>query len=144
MRMLLVALLSVFVAAGAGAVEPDEMLDDPALEARAQALDRQLRCVVCRSQSIAESDAPLARDMRLVMRERIAAGDSDEAAVGYLVERYGDYVRLRPPLTGTTALLWFFPLLLLALGAAGAFAYVARMRRVADEDEDATEADETA
>jgi len=101
------------------AVEPSEMLADPALEARAEVLSKELRCVVCQNQSIDASNAPLARDMRLLVRERIAAGDSDAQAKAYLVERYGNFVLLKPPFQPNTLLLWFGPLLILAVASGG-------------------------
>lgn len=101
------------------AVEPNEMLADPALEARAEVLSKELRCVVCQNQSIDASNAPLARDMRLLVRERIAAGDSDAQAKAYLVERYGNFVLLKPPFQPNTLLLWFGPLLILAVASGG-------------------------
>lgn len=105
----------------AQAVDPDEMLDDPVLEARAQKLGAELRCVVCQSESIEISNAPLAHDMRLLVRERIKAGASDAEVKAFLVERYGDYVLMRPPLKPETYALWLAPALL--LGAGGVAAY---------------------
>ncbi|MEZ5818347.1 MAG: cytochrome c-type biogenesis protein [Hyphomicrobiaceae bacterium] len=99
------------------AVQPDEILADPRLEARARAISEGLRCLVCQNQSIDDSNAPLARDLRLLVRERLKAGDSDKQAVDYIVQRYGDFVLLRPPFNAGTVLLWIAPLLLLA-GAA--------------------------
>ncbi len=116
MRSLLL-LLTLLIAAPAAAVGPGERLDDPALEARARAISRELRCLVCQNQSIDDSDAPLARDLRRLVRERLAAGDSDEAAVAFIVERYGDYVRLRPPFRFDTLALWLGPAIVLAAGA---------------------------
>lgn len=111
-----------FAAAGAArAVTPDEMLKDAALEARAREISKELRCVVCQNQSIDDSNAPLAHDMRVLVRERIIAGDSDEDVKAYLVARYGDFVLLKPRMKGDTFLLWFGPLLLLG-AAAGGFA----------------------
>ncbi len=115
MRRLLLLLL---LAAPALAVQPDERLADPALEARARALSRELRCVVCQNESIDESNAPLARDIRLLLRERLTAGDSDAQATSFLVARYGDFVLLRPPVRGDTWLLWFGPFALLLAGIA--------------------------
>ena len=112
--LILAALLN---AAPALAVEPDEILADPALEHRARALSTELRCVVCQNQSIDDSEAPLARDLRLLLRERLSAGDSDEAAKAYLVARYGDFVLLKPPFNTTTLFLWLGPFLILAAGA---------------------------
>jgi len=129
MRRVVVALLAGLAAASAFAVQPDEMLPDPALEARAREISRDLRCLVCQNQSIDDSDAPLARDLRLLLRQRLTAGDSNEQARQFLVDRYGDYVLLKPPLKTTTLVLWFGPLLLLLGGAAAAFA-VYRQRRL--------------
>ncbi|MCX7375828.1 MAG: cytochrome c-type biogenesis protein CcmH [Alphaproteobacteria bacterium] len=121
-------LLALFLfAAPAWAVLPDERLADPALEARARALSKELRCVVCHNESIDDSNATLARDIRIVLRERLAAGDSDGQAKAYLVARYGDFVLLRPPVRADTYLLWFGPFALLALG--GAVAFAAQRRR---------------
>ncbi|OFX03858.1 MAG: cytochrome C biogenesis protein [Alphaproteobacteria bacterium RIFCSPHIGHO2_12_FULL_63_12] len=117
------------IAPRAVAVEPDEVLADPALEARARDISRQLRCVVCQSQSIDDSNAPLAKDMRLIVRERLVAGDSNEEVYAYLVERYGDYVLLNPPIQKNTIVLWAAPLVIfLGAGASAAF-YLANMRR---------------
>jgi cytochrome c-type biogenesis protein CcmH len=116
--------------ARAQAIEPHERLADPALEARARGLSAQLRCQVCQNQSIDDSNAPLAVDLRRLVRERITAGDSDAQVMDFLVRRYGDYVLLRPPLRFDTALLWFGPALLLAAGAIGLF--IARRRRAAE------------
>lgn len=107
------------------AVQPDEVMKDPALEARARALSSELRCLVCQNQSIDDSDAPLARDLRVLVRERIAAGESNEQVKSFLVERYGEFVLLKPPLSAGTLILWLAPFLLLI---AGVFA-VARARR---------------
>ncbi len=100
------------------AVEPDEVLADPALEARARDLSQHLRCVVCQNQSIDDSNAPLARDFRVLLRERLKAGDTDEAAVNFIVERYGNFVLLKPPMQLHTLLLWFGPGLVLLLALA--------------------------
>ncbi|MEK7265347.1 MAG: cytochrome c-type biogenesis protein [Pseudomonadota bacterium] len=113
----------------AAAVEPDEELSNPALEARARDISRQLRCVVCQSQSIDDSNAPLAKDMRILVRERLTAGDSDEEIYAYLVDRYGDYVLLNPPVQSNTIVLWAAPLLIFLVAGASAFFYLARMRR---------------
>jgi len=93
----------------------DTPLDDPLLEARARAIHKQLRCLVCQNQSIEDSNAGLARDLRILVRDRISAGDSDAAAIGYIVERYGDWVLLQPPVKGRTVLLWLGPMLFLLL-----------------------------
>ncbi len=114
--------------AAVGAVQPDEILPDPALEARARALSSQLRCVVCRNESIDESNAELARDMRLALRERLLAGDSDAEAIAFLVERYGEYILLRPRAEGVNLLLWVSPVVLAMLGIVGAGALFHRRR----------------
>ncbi|MCX7889138.1 MAG: cytochrome c-type biogenesis protein CcmH [Rhodobacteraceae bacterium] len=101
------------------AVNPDEVLADPALEARAREIGKGLRCVVCRNQSIDDSNAGIARDMRLILRERLVAGDTDAEAVAFMVERYGSFILLDPPVTPATWLLWGGPALLLMLAAAG-------------------------
>jgi cytochrome c-type biogenesis protein CcmH len=112
----------------AGAVQPDEVLDDPALEARARALSSGLRCLVCQNQSIDDSDAPLARDLRLLVRERLKAGDSDEEIIDFVVSRYGEFVLLKPRLLPRTWLLWFAtPLVLLA--AVGVIVFNYRRRK---------------
>ena len=129
MRILIAAIvLTVAGAATASAVEPDEMLDDPVLEARAREISKNLRCLVCQNQSIDDSDADLARDLRIIVRQRLVAGDSNDQATQYVVDRYGDYVLLRPPVMGTTYALWFGPAIIL-LAAAGGLAAVARRRR---------------
>jgi cytochrome c-type biogenesis protein CcmH len=112
------------------AIGPDEILPDPAMETRAREITKQLRCLVCQNQSIDDSNAPLARDLRLLVRERLKAGDSDTAVLAYVVARYGDFVLLRPPVKATTWLLWFGPLALL-LGAALFLFVRARRKNVA-------------
>ena len=125
--------LSILAAPGSlDAVEPDEILADPAMERRARDLGRELRCLVCQNQSIEDSNAPLARDLRVLLRQRIEAGDSDEAAVAWIVERYGDYVLLKPPLRRDTVLLWGAPLVALAVGALVVVLALRRSRRAAD------------
>ena len=123
-RALLIALFIVAFATPAAAVNPDEQLTDPALEARAHKLSRDLRCVVCQNQSIDDSDAALARDLRIILRERISAGDTDKQAVGFLVARYGSFVQLEPPMRLDTLALWFGPLGVLLAGAVGAAVYI--------------------
>ncbi|MGE0660396.1 MAG: cytochrome c-type biogenesis protein [Reyranellaceae bacterium] len=113
---LLLLLAIVLLPGTAAAVQPDEMLADPALEARARDISRDLRCLVCQNQSIDDSDAPLARDLRLLVRERLVAGDSDAQVYDFVVARYGDFVLLRPPVKPVTWLLWFGPALMLVLG----------------------------
>ena len=116
MHRLAIALLALWLSAPALAVQPDEILKDPALEARARALSKELRCMVCQNQSIDDSDAPLARDLRLLVRERIASGDSDSQVIDFLVARYGEFVLLKPRFTPHTLLLWLLPPLALAGG----------------------------
>jgi cytochrome c-type biogenesis protein CcmH len=130
MRALHACLLiaSLLSAAPAFAVQPDEMLADPTLEARARALSKGLRCMVCQNQSIDDSDAPLARDLRLLVRERLTAGDSDRQVIDFLVARYGEFVLLKPRLSPHTAVLWFGPPMVL-LGGAIALVLIARRRR---------------
>lgn len=108
------------------AVTPDEVLQDPKLEARARAISQNLRCLVCQNQSIDDSDAELAHDLRVLLRERLTAGDTDEQAIGFMVARYGNFVLLKPPLQGDTLLLWFGPALLLLLAALGFGRYLRR------------------
>jgi cytochrome c-type biogenesis protein CcmH len=124
----LLALLPILLAAPAYAVKPDEMLANPALEARARSISEGLRCMVCQNQSIDESDADLARDLRVLVRERLKAGDSDRQVVDYIVSRYGEFVLLKPRFELRTLLLWGAPVLLLVFG--GAFiVYATRSRR---------------
>ena len=125
MRALLMA-IALLAAAPAWAVEPDEMLADPALEARAREIGRDLRCLVCQNESIEDSNADLARDLRLLVRERLVAGDSDEEVIAYISARYGDFVLLDPPVKPKTWALWFGPGLLLIVAGAGVFLYLRR------------------
>ena len=115
---LLLALLMAIAPTAALAVNPDEMLADPALEARAKDISLGLRCLVCQNETIDESNAGLAHDIRVLLRERLVAGDTDQAAVQAIVDRYGEFVLLQPRLHGATMVLWFGPLaiLLIALG----------------------------
>jgi cytochrome c-type biogenesis protein CcmH len=131
MRAALVALALLLAPLGASAVQPDEVLPDPALEARARAITRELRCVVCRSESIDESNADIARDLRLLVRERIVAGDSDAEVLDFVVDRYGEYVLFRPPFTWGNAALWLAGPALLLLGGGLAFGFIRRRARTA-------------
>jgi cytochrome c-type biogenesis protein CcmH len=108
------------------AVQPDEVLSDTALEARARTLSKELRCMVCQNQSIDDSDAPLARDLRLLVRERLKDGDSDPQVIDFLVARYGEFVLLKPRLSWHTSLLWFGPPFLLVAGALALFVFARR------------------
>lgn len=123
-RLVPLAIAFALLAGPAGAVNPDEQLADPALEARAHKLSKELRCVVCQNQSIDDSDATLARDLRIILRERISAGDTDKQAMDFIVARYGSFVQLEPPMRLDTLALWFGPLAVLALGAVGAAVYM--------------------
>jgi cytochrome c-type biogenesis protein CcmH len=140
MRRLVLALL-LALGQPALAVQPDEMLPDPAQEARARAISAGLRCLVCRNESIDESNADLARDLRILVRQRITAGDSDEQVVQYLVDRYGEYVLLKPTTGGANLILWIAGPAMLALGLGGAFVYL-RRRRSAPEPEAAPLSDD--
>jgi cytochrome c-type biogenesis protein CcmH len=125
-----IVLCLIMIATAPGfAVQPDEVLSDPALEARARALSQELRCLVCQNQSIDDSDALLARDLRLLLRESLKNGDSDKQVLDFLVARYGEFVLLRPPLGWHTILLWVAPGLLLAAGAIVLFAAARRRSR---------------
>jgi cytochrome c-type biogenesis protein CcmH len=131
MRVLCAALIACLLAGPVLAVQPDEILEDPALEERARDLSKGLRCLVCRNESIDESNADLARDLRLLVRERLVAGDSDEEVIDFVVDRYGEYVLLRPRAKGSTWLLWAAgPLMLLVAGGVG-FAYLRGRERAA-------------
>ena len=123
MKRLILA-ISLLLVTPAWAVEPSEVLQDPALEERARDLSKGLRCLVCRNESIDESNADLARDLRILVRERLVAGDTDAQVIAFLVDRYGEYVLLKPQATGSTLLLWIAgpAMLLIALGVG--FVYV--------------------
>ena len=124
---LMAVLLSVF-SAPAAPVEPDEILADPGLENRARAISKQLRCLVCQNQSIDDSDAPLARDLRIVVRERLTAGASDEEIVRFVAERYGDFVLLSPPFKAATYALWLGPAAIFLIGGAAVALFLRRRR----------------
>jgi cytochrome c-type biogenesis protein CcmH len=129
-RAMLGAIAAVLMLAplSARAVQPDEILADPKLEARARDLSAELRCMVCQNQSIDDSNAELARDLRVLVRERLNAGDSDARIRAYLVERYGDFILLKPPLKAETAVLWGAPFAILVVGGAAIF-FSSRRRR---------------
>ena len=118
----------LFHAVPTHAVQPDEILPDAALEQRARELSRELRCMVCQNQSIDDSDAPLARDLRLLVRERLKAGDSNKQVLDFLTARYGDFVLLKPPLNMRTALLWSLPAGILVVGGVVLFIAIRRRR----------------
>ena len=132
MRLLFLALLLAFLLPlPAAAVKPDEMLADPALEARAREIGKGLRCLVCQNESIDESNAELARDLRLLVRERLTQGDSNDDVRDFVVQRYGDFVLLRPPVKPSTWILWYGPVGILLLGAAGVLFYLLGRRKAA-------------
>jgi cytochrome c-type biogenesis protein CcmH len=146
MRRLL-ASLCLLAAIGlwpAHAVLPDEVMADPAKEARARSLSRELRCMVCQNQSIDDSDAPLARDWRLLVRERIAAGDSDSQVIDFLVARYGEFVLLKPRFERQTLLLWLVPPLVLFGGGVALWMHTRRRARGAAEQSTSLSAEEEA
>ncbi|CAN7217421.1 cytochrome c-type biogenesis protein CcmH [Rhizobium rhizogenes] len=125
-RRLLLALALLLAAAPALAVNPDEVLPDPALEARARTISAELRCMVCQNQSIDDSNADLARDLRLLVRKRLADGDSDKQVLDYIVSRYGEFVLLKPRFTEKTLLLWGAPVTLFVFGGLALVVYARR------------------
>ncbi|MEM7506472.1 MAG: cytochrome c-type biogenesis protein [Pseudomonadota bacterium] len=125
MKRLLLVLL-ILTAGAAGAVQPDEILDDPVLEERAREISKEVRCLVCRNESIDDSNAGLARDLRLLVRERIVAGDSDAEVKDFLVARYGEFVLLRPPLNTGNLLLWLSGPLIFIAGLVGSIVFLGR------------------
>ena len=131
-RVLLALALLLSAATTAAAVQPDEMLKDPKLEARAREISRGLRCLVCQNQSIDDSNAPLARDLRLRVRDRLLKGDTNEQVMAYIHERYGDFVLLKPPLKPVTYLLWFGPPALLVVSILALFLRYRRRRLLAE------------
>ena len=134
-------LIFALIASPLFAVQPDEVLDDAALEARARQLSTGLRCLVCRNENIDASNAPLARDLRLLLRERLVAGDSDSEAVTFIVDRYGEYVLLQPRATGSTWMLWLAGPLMLLLAAAIALIYIRRRGQAAPEEDALSDAE---
>ncbi|MGQ0683910.1 cytochrome c-type biogenesis protein [Bradyrhizobium sp.] len=138
-RAAIIAAFAAALLAGspAQAVQPDEIMADPAKEARARELSKELRCMVCQNQSIDDSDAPLARDLRLLVRERISAGDSDSQVIDFLVARYGEFVLLKPRLNQNTVLLWLLPPLALMGGGIALWVYSNRRHRAGQLSEDA-------
>ena len=121
MRFLVLLLMTFMLVAPVGAVNPDEVLADPALELRAREISTKLRCLVCQNQSIDDSDAQLAKDLRVLVRERLTAGDDDNAVVDFIVDRYGEYVLLKPRFGGHTLLLWASPFAAFAFGLLALF-----------------------
>lgn len=137
-------ILSFLILAGlafavpAYSVEPDEILQDAVLEARARELSKELRCLVCQNENIDSSHAPLARDLRILLRERLLAGDSDDQIRAFLVQRFGDFVLLKPPVQGNTLVLWLAPALFMVLALLGVLGY-ARAARRSSMDQDLSE-----
>lgn len=137
-RFFLVLALGWLVAlppAADAALRPDELLEDPELEARARALGKELRCVVCQNQSIDDSNADLAQDFRRIVRERVMAGETDEQILRFMVDRYGEFVLLKPPVTAGTLILWGGPFAVLLVGAGMAFATMRRRRQAVEPDD---------
>jgi cytochrome c-type biogenesis protein CcmH len=122
-------LLLLLLPLPSGAVEPDEILDDPALEARARELSKEIRCVICQNESIDSSNAGIARDLRILVRDRLTAGDSDREVKDFLVARYGDYVLLKPPVKPETWALWFGPAIILLIGGLATAVFLMRRPR---------------
>ena len=133
MRSAILAILCVFLlpVGGAIAVQPNEVLKDPELEARARNLSKDIRCLVCQNQSIDDSNAGLARDLRVLVRERLSEGDSDEQILDFLVKRYGDFVLLKPPVKASTYALWYGPIVIFVLGVIGLVVFMRGRRRTA-------------
>ena len=131
--LVLGAVLALVPLGAARAVQPDEILPDPALEKRARTISAELRCMVCQNQSIDDSDATLARDLRLLVRERLKSGDSDAEVMQFLVDRYGQFVLLKPRFEWETAVLWIGPFAVLALGALGVWSAARRRPATAPE-----------
>ena len=128
MKAIFTIVVILFFPLAALAVDPGEILKDPNLERRARSISKGLRCVVCQNQSIDDSDAQLARDLRILVRNRIVAGDSDTAVIDYVVSRYGDFVLLKPPVKGVTLVLWFGPIFFILAGLIGLILFFRRHR----------------
>lgn len=131
MRRLILALLCLVLAAPANAVQPDEILDDPVLESRARDISKELRCLVCRNESIDDSNADLARDLRLLVRERLLEGDTDAEVKQYMVDRYGEFVLLKPVYNLANALLWLAGPILFVLGLIASILYIRGQKPIA-------------
>ncbi|PYE88406.1 cytochrome c-type biogenesis protein [Phyllobacterium leguminum] len=127
MKALFLSLALIMATPAAHAVTPDEILPDPALEQRARAISAELRCMVCQNQSIDDSNAELAKDLRIIVRERLKAGDTDAQVLDFVVARYGEFVLLKPRLEAKTILLWGFPLMALLLG--GGYLFLSMRRK---------------
>jgi cytochrome c-type biogenesis protein CcmH len=142
--LVLASVLSLSTVSAALAVNPEEQLPNPRQEARARAISRELRCVVCQSQTIDDSSAPVAQALRKLVRDRIVAGDSDDQVVSAVTARYGDFVLLKPPFEWSTSILWLGPFAVLGLGAAGAVIYVRRQEALPQAPPPLTEAERDA
>ncbi len=129
MRRALLVLVLCLAPLAAPAVQPDEILPDPGLEARARAITKELRCVVCQSESVDESDADIAHDLRMLVRERLVAGDSDDEVRAFVVDRYGEFVLFRPPFSWSNAPLWLAGPVLILVGGGLAFGFIRRRSR---------------
>jgi cytochrome c-type biogenesis protein CcmH len=135
--LLAIAIVLLGAAGPALAVMPDEVLADPTLETRARVISQDLRCLVCQNQSIDDSNAPLAKDLRVIVRERLTSGDSNEQVFEFVVARYGNFVLLKPPFQTDTALLWLAPFVLMAISLGVALAYLRKRPMIEDETVDA-------
>ena len=129
-------IFAIAISSAVVAVEPDEVLDNPLLEERARQISKDLRCLVCQNESIDESDAALARDLRVLVRERLKIGDSNEEVVQYVVDRYGEFVLLRPRINGVNYVLWWFGPLFLILSIITAVSYVIKLRKISKSSND--------
>ena len=129
-------IFAIAISSAVVAVEPDEVLDNPSLEERARQISKDLRCLVCQNESIDESDAALARDLRVLVRERLKIGDSNEEVVQYVVDRYGEFVLLRPRINGVNYVLWWFGPLFLILSIITAVSYVIKLRKISKSSND--------
>ncbi len=132
LRAVVFALLVAMLVSPAGAVDPDEILADPVLEERAREIGKELRCLVCQNQSIDDSDAELARDLRVVVRERLTAGDDDQEVIDYVVSRYGDFVLLKPPFKLSTYALWLGPGVVAVIAVIAVIAFYRRRSKSTD------------
>jgi len=136
MKRAIAIVFMLLASAPAHAVLPDEVLADPVLESRARALSKNIRCLVCQNQSIDNSNADLARDLRILVRERLKSGDSDRQILDFLIARYGDFIMLKPPFKGITFLLWFGPAIVFVASVSGLFVYFRRRRSALAEPSD--------
>ena len=140
--ILAILLLMALPVVGVDAVQPNEVLSDPELEARARTLSKDIRCLVCQNQSIDDSNAGLARDLRVLVRQRLTKGDSDEQIFDFLVNRYGDFVLLKPPVKSSTYALWYGPIVIFILGVIGLIIFLRGRRPLAASQTSALSVDE--